>query len=353
MIYVRKAKPDEAPLIQKMARKYSKELGFVSLPEIRKGIDNQEAHVAEVDGELVGYALFHTRRDGWTTLYSLCSVLNGQGVGSKLLWSLPTPLQLKVTQDNAHAIRFYEKHHLVITGQETLKSGRQMALMKVWGWFIHCQGNNREIPRCAREAGVGYGTRHDNTPFGDIVMLDINWEKYDWQDYLRIVEQTRPIMAMCPDFKTPEQYPALCQQIQDLRDLGVIRIMVCPKFEDAVQIIPADCIIALSVPAKSIKYKGFLPILDERFACRRVHLLGGTPQKQAGVIRALKAEGGVVVSADGNGQELASTYGSEFLNGAWYRPSDKGAFQMYQLITQSNRQIARYLNDVLKTPMLI
>jgi hypothetical protein len=127
-------------------------------------------------------------------------------------------------------------------------------------------------------------------------MMDINWKKYDWQDYLNKIESHNPVMAMVPDYEHPSQRRRLYQQIRDLKQRGVLRVMVCPKWEGAIAHIPSWCVVAISVPSG---YAGYVPPL-EQLQGRSVHLLGGSPKKQREYMLKIAGAGGYVISADGN-----------------------------------------------------
>ena len=180
---------------------------------------------------------------------------------------------------------------------------------------IYCRGGNKNAPVVAQESGMSYGTRHDYTSYGNVYFVDINWKNYTWHDYVEIIRERNPVMAMTPDYEAPEQRAMLEACINDLRTkTDVERILVCPKFTCAVSHIPDDCIVALSVPAPT--YAGFLPDLRECTG-RKIHLLGGNPHKQVDLIRKLRGVNADVVSVDGNYLARKAALGSYFRHGRW------------------------------------
>lgn len=177
----------------------------------------------------------------------------------------------------------------------------------------YIRGGDKTAPAIAEMAGARYGVRHDYKPYAPVWMLDIKWDKYDWQQYLALVQEYKPVMALAPDYERLEQHDTLLAQIDDLRPL-VERVLVCPKWHGAVSHIPMDCVIALSVPAPT--YAGFLPDL-RLLTGRKIHLLGGKPEKQVELITKLNALGANVLSVDGSYIAMKAGNGQVFREGAW------------------------------------
>lgn len=204
------------------------------------------------------------------------------------------------------------------------------------------RGGARDVPAIAEAAGMRYGVRHDYTPYGDVFMLDIRWDKYEWRDYLAKVKAYRPVAAMAPDYQHAWQWTTLQRQIDDLRALGVPRILVCPKWGKAAEHIPLDCVIAISVPAPT--YAGYLPPDLTVLNGRRVHLLGGKPEKQAEYIQKLAAYGAQIISTDGNYHVRKAGLGQWFDGGQWVQLRRKSVSD-FDLAVASSKNIVRYLND--------
>lgn len=179
--------------------------------------------------------------------------------------------------------------------------------------IVYVRGGDKHAPAVAAAAGMRYGTRHDYVAYGDVWMLDINWKRYDWPDYLALVRRYQPAMALAPDYEYAWQWTALGRQIDDLRAL-VQHVLVCPKFHGAVAHIPLDCVVAVSVPAPS--YAGFLPDM-RTLTARKVHLLGGRPETQADLIRKLQGVGAEVVSVDGSYLSMKAGNGQCYKEGRW------------------------------------
>lgn len=206
---------------------------------------------------------------------------------------------------------------------------------------IYCRGGDRAAPAIAQASGMLYGTRHDYTPYAPVFMLDINWHKFDWQDYVSKVKLYKPVMAMVPDYERVSQRRNLYQCIRDLKPL-VARVMVCPKFAGAVAHIPSWCIVAVSVPTS---YAGFLPDFRELIG-RKIHLLGGKPEAQAQIIRKLNGVGACVVSVDGSYHAMKAGLGQWFDGGVWSQLKNKNV-STADLTIASGINIVRYLQAAL------
>ncbi len=336
IIDIRKGVVSDAEACQKMLRQHPKSFGFVTLLSLREAADKESLYIARVNGDMVGFVSFRACRDGWQTIYELCvdEAWHGKGVGRALLYSVPTPIRLKCPTDLEASNRFYKnagmklidenttdaeahqwycKHVNAMNAKDQAKA-RPLTLWAMRILTIHCQGNNKNVPGWANKAGMAYGTRHDNTARAWPFMLDINWKKVIWAEYLAKVQALRPVMAMAQDYEHPSQRERMLSQIADLRALGVLRIAVCPKFDGAVVDIPADCMVAVSVPSS---YAGFIPQYSE-LSGRRVHLLGGSPNKITELIAQLD---GAVVSADYNVHERNAQNGMIFDYGRWVHRS--------------------------------
>lgn len=354
---IRKATQKDKDHIAKIWRMHpAKFIGGVYMAALNRDIDNGECHVAEINSVVVGFVRFHTRRDNWTTIYTIAVNPNhkGQYIGRHLLWSVPAPFRLKVTTDNTQAIRFYEHVHMVRAGYEETKKGDGLYVYEFHVLFIHVQGGNPKHAEICQSIGIPYGTRNTDKAYGTVFMLDVNWEqfkkgKFSWNNYLETVTQLNPIQVMTVDYESPSEYDSLMGQIQDLRDLGTLRIMVCPKFNGAIADIPHDCIVGVSVPSK---HAGFLPD-PSQLSGRRVHLLGGSPPKQRHYTMVYRGHGAIVQSVDGNSHEAASSKGSVWINGRWQRPpKGREKLDKFHAQTMSARNIVAMFQSMGQTKQL-
>lgn len=337
---IRPAGVSDIPVCQQLTREFKSHMHFIPRSALERSIEAGYLWVAESieGGQAIGFVRYHRRRDGWTTLYDLAvsSDYQNQGVGRRLFYQTPAPIQLWVTDDNP-ARRFYESLHMAPVEQKTTASGRRLTKMRLYVKPIHIQGNNYSIPEMARREGMAYGTRHTEKSRGSVVMLDINWKNYNWSDYGNLVRDLQPAMAMVADYEDPTQRATMVQQVSDLRALGVPEILVCPKFDGAINDIPADCTIAVSVPSR---YAGFLPPPSD-VGARRVHLLGGSPNK----IKECIEKYANVTSADFNCQTRAAQFKSVW-NGKWQRDKDpKKSPPYFECAVTSGYNISRAIQE--------
>ena len=336
--YIRKATQDDKQSIVSIWRQDTAMLGGVQIAGLKRSITSEMCHVAIADNRVIGFVEFYSRKDNWQTIYHIAvkNEYRGLRIGAILLYSVPCPIRLKVTSDNAHAIQFYEHNHMVRVTSESTKTGRILYTYELHALFIQCAGGNPRYPGICNRAGIGYGSRHDSTIYDYPVMLDINWRDYDWNKYRQIIKQHKPIMAMVADYESKDQYWTMRKQVHQLKHNGILRVMVCPKFEGALDDIPEDCVNALSVPST---YAGYLPALS-KLRGKLVHLLGGSPVKQRELIVKLRGHGAIVISADGNGH--TKTTNMMWCDGKWN--STKNHVPFFDMVQSSARNIAITLN---------
>lgn len=117
---IRFAVEQDIPHIRKIATKYRQELGYVSYPSLRRGIQNQELLVAEYREAVVGFCNFHKRQDGWSTIYEIAVTPErcGEHIGAGLLAGVPGDVQLKCPVDN-QSNGFYEESRFTLRSVES------------------------------------------------------------------------------------------------------------------------------------------------------------------------------------------------------------------------------------------
>lgn len=353
---IRYGTADDAPVCQRLSRPFDAELGRVMRPALEAAAAKHELFVAELDGAVVGFVNWHARRDGVSVIYELAVAdgQHGQGIGRALLYAVPTPMRLKCKADNDRANTFYAGAGMQLDAQTQANSG---AALNVWRLDVLAelvQGNNKRMPDVARSSGMAYGTRHTEKPRDWAFAVDIHWKDYDWTVYLAKIRAWQPVQALAADYLAPEQKDTMLAQVADLQAAGVLRVMVCPKFHGAVADIPADCIVAVSIPSS---YAGFVPDFSE-LRGRRVHLLGGSPVKwfgqtgkrrhmsATGYLAALRGAGVQVLSVDGNVHMKVASQGGFWGDGRWRLDSLDRArpFDLYALAALSGRNIVNQLN---------
>ena len=339
------------PAIKRIANQFSDELGFVRTNSLARGVDLHELFVAERDGRDVGFVNWQARRDGWNTVYELGVLrdFHGQGIGRALLYAVPCPIRLKVTEDNAQANRFYLSAGMRLTSVE---KGRKRVLnvyeMNVLS--IICRGASKKVPGVCLKSGSAYGVMEKDMPYAWPFMIDVDFADACWWRYARFVKRFRPVQALVVDYMAPELKCKMLAQVRRLRRFGVLRIIVCPKFDGAVIDIPHDCIVGVSLKTAGRltkgdnKFAGFMPDFEElRF--RRCHLLGGSPRLQIDTVIKLQGVGARVISCDGNAQFGAAGFSSVYRDGVWKRT--RGVKVDYQTaILESSQNIQRDLNSI-------
>ncbi len=336
--FIRLATLDDKADIVKIWRADTDMLGGVQFAALNRNIANNTVHVAIADDRIIGFVDYYARQDSWQTIYHIAVDADYRGlrVGAMLLYSVPCPIRLKVTGDNQKAIAFYEHNHLTKTKTEYTKSGRSLYTYELNTLFIQCAGGNPRYPAICKNVGIAYGSRHDGTIYDYPVMIDINWRDYDWSKYMAIIKHHKPIMAMVADYESKDQYWQMRKQVHQLKYNGILRVMVCPKFDGALDDIPDDCIIALSIPSS---YAGYLPDFS-KLTGRRVHLLGGSVVKQRAIIKKLRGHGAIVVSVDGNGH--TKTTNMMWGGGKWQKNNNHVPF--FEMVEHSAKTIAKTLN---------
>lgn len=330
----------DAPACQQIARQHRKELPFVSLPQLKQSAAKGGLFVAECDGAVTGFVRWNatTRgaNKGYSVVYDLAVDTRYQrlGIGRALLYAVPAPIRLLCKADNVCANAFYARMGMLDKGQTQLKALMQRWQLNVLTLFV--MGGNKVIPPIAYASGMGYGVRNDYAPADWSFMIDIQWKHYDWQAYLALVQKHMPVQAMVADYEHPDQCDLMLSQVADLKALGLLRVLVCPKFDGAVRDIPPDCIVAISVPSR---YAGFIASDLKEYAGRKVHLLGGKPRQWLDLIPKLTGIGAQVISVDGSSHEVAAKVGTHFESGKWRNYGKKADYEATMIY--SGRRIVR------------
>jgi hypothetical protein len=143
-----------------------------------------------------------------------------------------------------------------------------------------------------------------------LTFIDNEWHDYDHRKHRDYVAEFEPKYATVRDLMTPQQcedagvaYYTFDEVMDMAADMQTVaeNVIVIPKY-DCIAKIPDRYVLGYSVPTSY----GGTPLPVERFAGRRVHLLGGSFKSQ---LRYLAALGDDVVSIDFNHCLLVSKYG--------------------------------------------
>lgn len=136
---IRPALPDDLGTIKQLVDANRASFGFVLQAVLADGIASGRMYVAEQANTLVGFVHFRHRRDGWTTVYEICTAVEArrQGIGTNLITVLMQEdrlrdrcgVQLKCPS-GATANEFY-----AAVGMRRISEvpGRKQSLI-VWQW---------------------------------------------------------------------------------------------------------------------------------------------------------------------------------------------------------------------------
>lgn len=358
---IRPATDSDVPVIARLIRAQEKahagSLGGVHYPSLRESVRRGWVHVALFGDEIVGSVEYYRRQDGWQTVYQLATDprYEGLGTGRNLLYSVECPIRLKcpvtVNGDSTNpANGFYQRAGMRLAGTTATAKGKALNVWELPILPILVQGNNRQMPDVARRSGWAYGVRNIERARDWCYQLDIDWTDVQWWDYLNLIARLRPFAALVPDYEHPRQRRTMLNRIEHLKALGVMRVLVCPKFDSAVADIPADCVVAVSIPST---YAGFVPDYRE-LRGRRVHLLGGSPpkwfgarsrqQSATGYIAGMVGAGVTVISVDGNAHTGAAEGGILWHDHRWIKPDEP--VDLYDFSIRSGRAILADLHQV-------
>lgn len=135
--HIRPATPADLDAIKVIADANRAHLGFVLRPALAEGLARGWLYVATRQATLIGFVHFRVRRDGWVTIYEICTAeaFRCQGVGRALLTATyalaqaQRGLRLKCPVGST-ANQFYAELGLCRVGEE---QGKRRALA-VWQW---------------------------------------------------------------------------------------------------------------------------------------------------------------------------------------------------------------------------
>ncbi|OQA17397.1 MAG: GTP cyclohydrolase FolE2 [bacterium ADurb.Bin363] len=129
-VVVKYATSEHLDQIKVIADKNRDSLGFIIRSAVVKAIDNKEVFVALYNDNVVGFLIFHLRKDQQATLYDICISKNfrGRSVGKKLAKRLIVEakkhnklyIQLKCPE-NLPSNEFYKALNFELVGKETGK----------------------------------------------------------------------------------------------------------------------------------------------------------------------------------------------------------------------------------------
>jgi ribosomal protein S18 acetylase RimI-like enzyme len=117
---LRMARLNDIDDIKRVAAKHTRELGFILRPALQEAVRREELIYDEETGAFCHY---HTRRDGVSVIYEICTPVEarGKGIAKKMISWLPLPIRLKCPVDN-ESNKFYKHIGFTLAGTEPGKS---------------------------------------------------------------------------------------------------------------------------------------------------------------------------------------------------------------------------------------
>lgn len=287
--------PTNVVYAKQIASSFSKELGFVNRAALTESESRQELEVIPD----IGFAHFHHRKDGQTTIYELAVAkeYQKQGWGRLLFFRvLCAAIEKKQTKivakcpEDLSSNNFYLSQGFKLSAVEL---GRKRKLNK-WEYTIqlpllfYCgSAGASKYDQISIDAGWRHGIRSDKDGVIRCQMVDNEWHNYNHQKHLERVKEHKPLVATARDIESPEQLPKILAQAKELA-LYCGRVLLIPKCKVT---LPAESWLAFSVPTKY----GGTTIEPSWFGDRFVHLLGGSPNAQASYAKCMN-----VISLDAN-----------------------------------------------------
>lgn len=173
--------------------------------------------------------------------------------------------------------------------------------------LIFCLSHCKPVCCYATQLGFLYGVRSDDTrTCGNckVDFVDIDFKRPNVDRHIEVVKQFKPKYAVVLDIMQMSDVDIAVKTACDFADLGV-RPIVVPKV-NCLSSIPHEFILGYSIPTR---YGG--TDLDlELFTGRKIHLLGGSPKRQAMYYNFFGSLGCSVVSADSNTINKAARKGT-------------------------------------------
>lgn len=289
---------DKVTEAKRIASKYSDELGFVN----RAALEESEAKGGLEVIQGVGFAHFHHRKDGQTTIYSLAVLPEHlkQGWGRLLFYRvLCSAVEKRCDRvvakcpENLASNSFYQ--HLGFTLTE-VEPGKKRRLNR-WEYrfklplLFYCgTGGASQHDQTGVEEGWLMGLRSNgkNKDHWHMAMIDNEWgAAYRHEQHLAMVKRNKPIIATVKDIEHVNQLPEALKQARELAQYCG-RVILIPKVKTW---LPDRYWLGYSIPTGH----GGTDIECDWFGDRFVHLLGGSPDDQAKFAKQLN-----VVSLDAN-----------------------------------------------------
>lgn len=167
--------------------------------------------------------------------------------------------------------------------------------------IIYCAGGNPTFYEIARAAGFLYGAQLPDTVYGPLHFADQDWEKPNREKYMAELADHRPHLASVLDWEQPEQLTEVLEWAEAAAQF-VQEVMIIPKVIGGIAELDKKLGPSRQIGNRPVRLgysvdTGFsgTPVPAWEFRDWPVHLLGGSPQKQARLYHYFNT-----VSVDGN-----------------------------------------------------
>lgn len=295
-------------LAKQIFNRFKEELGgFTSSAEL------SESEIQIVEG--IGACHYHIRKDDQVTIRKLAILpeYQRQGWGRLLIYRVlcraieegKASIFLKCPRSLA-ANDFYKKFGFNL---EATEPGKKQSINH-WRYSIklpllfYCgSGGISEFDQRAQSAGWKLGLRSCGKykAHQHMAMIDNEWKNYDHAKHLETVRRNKPLLCTARDIEQIEQLPEILEQARELAQYAG-RVLLIPKCRIPLEELPENYWLAYSVPSAY----GGTELPPSCFnGSKPVHLLGGSPKKQAQLAPQMN-----VVSLDANyAMKLAQSFG--------------------------------------------
>jgi len=164
-------------------------------------------------------------------------------------------------------------------------------------------GGKSRYDSIALSEGWKLGVRSDGKVIPDfnypIDFVDNHWKKYDHARHIKMVKKCRPHLATARDIERIEDLPAILREAEEIAQFSDFIILI-PKIAITLPYLSFNWRWGFSVPTKY----GQCDLPLSFFGDRPIHLLGGSPRKQASYRHQLN-----IVSLDCNSIMLSAKFG--------------------------------------------
>lgn len=150
---------------------------------------------------------------------------------------------------------------------------------------IYCADGNKRFASIAIEAGFTYGAQLPNKCYHTPEFVDQDWENPDLEKYIEAIAQYDPRLVTILDWERWNQLGTILQWGYKIAPYVREAIIIVPKVKGGIEYLPREI---KSVPVRlgysiPTSFGGTL-VPTQEFLGWPLHLLGGSPQIQAGYV---------------------------------------------------------------------